>query len=109
MYTLDQQTQLALQAYKEQVARVNNSQDFSAPFDVKPAVTQKLIDQYQQQTDFLKLINIVQVKDAYEQKLGLGNNQSVASTTDTRIQPRRPVPIGKIEGIDDYLHQPTMT
>ncbi len=46
---------------------------------------------------------MVTVQQATGDKLGLGNDQRVASNTDTRIQPRRPTPIGNLEHIDDYV------
>ncbi len=103
MYALDPQTRIALTAYMKQVARINGAESFATPFDVKPAVEQKLIEQYQLATDFLKKINMVQVKSGHGQKLGLGSDQTFASTTDTRIQPRRPTPVGELEALDDYL------
>lgn len=103
MYVLDHVTQQALEGYKRQVATINGSENFAAPFEVTPARQQILIEKYQEQTDFLKKINIIQVRDAAGEKLGLGNDKRIASTTDTRIQPRRPTPFGELEQIDSYL------
>lgn len=103
MYVLSQSTKDKLHQYKQQVARINGSEDFSAPFEIQPSRHQALIDAYQKVADFLKKINIVRVRDASSDKLGLGNSQRIASTTDTRIQPRRPITIGEIEAIDQYL------
>lgn len=103
MFTLDPQTSLQLEQYKQQVARVNGAQNFNAAFNVAPSVEQKLIEVYRQLTDFLGRINIQGVKAGHGQKLGLGGNQTAASTTDTRIQQRRPTNIGGLEAIDEYL------
>lgn len=103
MYALDEKTRLGLAQFKEQVARLNGAEDFSSTIEVKPAIQQVMIDRYKEQTDFLGKINIVQVKEASGEKLGLGNDTPVASTTDTRIQPRRPTEIGDVEHVDDYL------
>lgn len=103
MYVLDDVTALALQDYKKQVARVNGSENFAAPFTVAAAAEQKMIEAYQEATDFLKRINVQPVKQAHGQKLALGNGRTVASTTDTRVQPRRPTHLGDVEGVDDYL------
>lgn len=103
MYALDEATRLGLQQFKDQVARLNGAESFNSTIEVKPAVQQVMIDRYKEQTDFLKKINIVQVKEATGEKLALGSDQSVASTTDTRIQPRRPTPIGDVEHVDDYV------
>ncbi|PAT63160.1 P2 family phage major capsid protein [Psychrobacter sp. JB193] len=103
MFTLDPQTALQLEQYKQQVARVNGAQNFNAAFNVAPSIEQKLIVAYRQVTDFLSKINIQGVKNAHGQKLGLGGNKTAASTTDTRSQPRRPSDIFNLEAIDDYL------
>lgn len=107
MYALQAKTATALEQYKQQVARANGAETYAAPFEVRPAVTNKLIDRYQKETEFLNKINMIQVRDQAGQKLGLGANRTIASTTDTRIQPRRPVIIGDLEAIDDYLCTPT--
>lgn len=103
MFTLDASTALQLEQYKQQVARVNGAQNFSAPFNIAPSIEQKLIEAYRQVTDFLGKINIQGVKSAHGQKLGLGGNKTAASTTDTRIQPRRPTDIFGLEAVDEYL------
>lgn len=103
MYVLSAQTQTALQGFRERVAELNGVSNLSAPFEVAPQPEQRLIEAYQQATDFLKKINIVLVRDAHGQKLGLGSTTPIASTTDTRIQPRRPTTLGELEAVDDYL------
>ncbi len=103
MYALDPQTAQALQAYRRQIAQVNGVENLSSPFVVAPAPQQKMIDAYQKSTEFLSKINMPMVKDAHGQKLGLGGTSPIASTTDTRIQPRRPTAVGEVEGLDYYL------
>ncbi len=103
MYTLDPKTRQALNAYAKRVATLNNADIPSAPFDVLPHIEQKMIDQYAQQTDFLKRINITQVKHAHGQKLGLGVNKSVAKNTNTDVNPRKPTNIFGVEAVDEYL------
>ena len=102
-YALSAATRIALQQYTQQIATLNGAENFATTIGVQPARQQTLIERYQQQTDFLKRINIVQVQQATGDKLGLGSDKRVASNTDTRIQPRRPTPIGNIEHIDDYF------
>ena len=93
MYVLQEATRQAMTTYMTQLARLNGAENFNTAFNVSPAIQQKLIEKYQQQTDFLKRINIVQVAEAHSEKLGLGNDKRIAGTTDTRIQPRRPTTI----------------
>lgn len=102
-YALNPKTRQALNRYMSHIASMNGAESFSTPFEVVPAKEQKLIDQYSLQTDFLGRINIQGVKMGHGEKLGLGQNKSVASTTDTRIQPRRPTGLFDLEGIDEYL------
>ncbi len=103
MYTLDKETRHAIDQYMKRVGTLNGTENYNSPFDVTPAVEQKIIDQYNKQTDFLKRVNILQVKNGHGQKLGLGSNKSVASTTDTKTQDRQPVDIYGVEGVDEYL------
>lgn len=103
MYALDPQTAQALEGYRRQIAQVNGVESLSSPFVVAPAPQQKMMDAYQKSTAFLGKINMIMVKDAHGQKLGLGGTSPVASTTDTRIQPRRPTTVGEVEGLDYYL------
>ena len=91
MYVLTPQTQVALHAFRERVAELNGVNNLSAPFEVAPQPEQRLVEAYQKSTDFLQRINVVLVRDAHGQKLGLGSSAPIASTTDTRIQPRRPI------------------
>ena len=103
MFILEKMTAQALLEYKKQVARVNGCEDYSAAFEVQPAIEQELVLAYKQQTDFLERINVQLVKNGHGQKLMLGSGRTAASTTDTRVQPRRPASLGEIEGVDDYL------
>ena len=102
-YALSAATRTALQQYTQQIATINGAENFATTIEVQPARQQTLIERYQEVTDFLKRINMVTVQQATGEKLGLGSDQRVASNTDTRIQPRRPMPIGQIEHIDDYV------
>lgn len=103
MYALSALTRAGLESYKKQIATINGAENFATTIEVLPQRQQTLIERYQQQTDFLKRINITTVQQATGEKLGLGNDKRVASNTDTRIQPRRPTTIGNLEHIDDYL------
>ena len=103
MYALDPITRHALEQYKNQIATINGAENFATAITVQPQRQQTLIERYQQETEFLKRINIVQVKDATGDKLALGSDKRVASNTDTRIQPRRPMSLGELEHVDDYV------
>lgn len=88
--------------YLNNIAVANGVDNTSERFTVQPVPQQKIIAAYQQSAEFLQQINIITVDDAHGQKLGL-NVGSVASTTNTLTQPRRPTPMGAIDELDQYL------
>lgn len=100
---LSQAARTGLNQYRQQIARLNNVESTAERFAVQPAPLQRMIDGYQQSADFLQQVNIVPVSQAAGEKLGLGVGQSIASTTNTKIQPRRPTILGDVEGVDEYL------
>ncbi|MDO4427157.1 MAG: P2 family phage major capsid protein [Moraxella sp.] len=103
MYVLDQESARALELYRRRVAELSGVENFNAPFSVAPVPHQKMVEAYQKTTEFLSKVNFVLVKEAHGQKLGLSGTAPIASTTDTRIMPRRPIGIGEVEGLDEYL------
>lgn len=92
-----------LHDYRAQIARLNGVENSAERFAIQPAPLQRMIQGYQQSAEFLKQVNIVTVSQAAGEKLGLGVGQSIASTTNTKIQPRRPTIVGDVEGLDEYL------
>lgn len=52
-------------------------------FSVEPSVQQRLENQVQESSEFLKLINIIPVTEKQGEVLGLGVTGTIASTTDT--------------------------
>lgn len=103
MYVLSNQTKNALLSFFSRIAELNGVSNLSAPFVVAPQPEQKLIEAYQKSSAFLQKINMILVKDAHGQKLGLGSSRPIASTTDTRLAPRRPTIFGELESVDEYL------
>ncbi|MFV5516728.1 phage major capsid protein, P2 family [Acinetobacter gerneri] len=100
---LHHETRKKFNSYKADIARANNVENVNETFAVAPAPTQKIISAYQEAADFLKKINFYQVDNASGQKIGLQVGTSVASTTDTRTQPRKPTAVGSLDLLDEYL------
>lgn len=99
---LNPQTRQALGLYLTNICRHNNVANTTERFAVQPLPQQKMISAYQQSADFLKMINIIPVDNASGQKIGL-NVGSVASNTNTLVNPRRPTPMGALDELDQYL------
>ena len=89
--------------YKADIARINSVESVVESFAVQPVPEQKIIQAYQDSDDFLKRINIFPVLNQQGQKIGMNVGTSIASTTDTRVQPRRPTAVGSLENLDEYL------
>lgn len=83
-------TRLAFNAYVATLAQINGVPAASEKFTVDPTVAQKLEERIQQNADFLKRINVVNVDEMSGEVLGLGTNSSVASRTDTTVADRQP-------------------
>lgn len=95
-------TRLLFNAYTAQVASLNGVGSAIEKFTVSPSVQQKLESLIQEQSDFLKKINIVGVTEKSGQKLGLGVSGPIASTTNTALQARSPRDITGLSNVDEY-------
>lgn len=92
-----------LTAYMADIARANAVENVVNTFAVQPVPEQKIIAAYQQQADFLKLINIFPVDNASGEKIGLNVGIRIAGTTDTRVKAREPGYVGSVDLLDTYL------
>lgn len=99
---LNTQARHQFRQYQQNIATANAVDSTTERFNVQPVPQQKIITAYQQSAEFLQMINIIPVDDAHGQKLGL-TVRSVASNTNTLIQPRRPTAMGAINELDQYL------
>lgn len=88
--------------YKADIARLNGVAGVAESFAVLPAMEQRIIQAYQDSDDFLKKINIHPVDAQSGEKIGLSVG-SIASTTDTRQQKRRPTAVGNVSHLDEYM------
>lgn len=74
------------------VAMRNFVTDVTSTFTVDPAVQQRMYTKVQESADFLKLINVMPVKEQSGEKLQLGvDPETVASRTDTSVGDREAV------------------
>jgi len=89
-------------SYKADLARANNVESVRETFAVLPVPTQKIIQAYQQNADFLKQINIWPVDNASGEKISLSIGSSIAGNTNTNLQPRQPTPAGQLDLLDQY-------
>lgn len=79
--------------YVNQIANINgiDALDVAAKFTVEPSVSQTLEEKIQESSGFLKTINIVPVDEQSGDKIGLGIDRPVASTTNTDEKDREPI------------------
>jgi len=73
-------------SYKADLARANNVESVRETFAVLPVPTQKIIQAYQQNADFLKQINIWPVDNASGEKISLSIGSSIAGNTNTNLK-----------------------
>jgi len=84
-------TRTAYLAFCVQIATLNSVESAETKFTVSPTIQQTLETKMQESSDFLSRINIVPVEEAEGEKLGLGINTPIASTTDTTQKDRQPI------------------
>ncbi len=79
--------------YVSQIANINgiDAIDVAVKFTVEPSVSQTLEEKIQESSGFLKKINIVPVDEQSGDKIGLGIDRPVASTTNTDEKDREPI------------------
>ncbi|MBJ9569831.1 phage major capsid protein, P2 family [Citrobacter braakii] len=84
-------TRFKFNAYLSRVAELNgvDTDDVAKKFTVEPSVTQTLMTTLQASSAFLTKINIVPVDELKGEKVGVGVNGTIASTTDTAADDER--------------------
>ncbi|RAS16065.1 phage major capsid protein, P2 family [Paraburkholderia bryophila] len=92
------ETRLAFNAYLEAIATLNGVPNAAAKFTVNPSVQQTLETRVQESSAFLSSINMIGVQEQTGEKIGLGINSPIASTTDTTAKARTPVDPTDLEG-----------
>ncbi len=84
-------TRFKFNAYLSRVAELNgvDTDDVAKKFTVEPSVTQTLMTTLQASSAFLTKVNIVPVDELKGEKVGVGVNGTIASTTDTAADDER--------------------
>lgn len=77
------ETRLKYTAAMAGLAKVNDVSDVNTKFTVTPSVQQRLEDRIQQNSDFLKRVNIFLVNEQSGSAVGLGISRPIASRTNT--------------------------
>jgi P2 family phage major capsid protein len=88
---MKKETRFKYNQFLKQVAHLNNldsKEDISAKFTVEPSIAQKLETKQQESSVFLSKINIYPVDEKEGEKVGLGIERPIASTTDTSLKER---------------------
>lgn len=85
------ETRQLFNAYTHQLCALNGVDSTNTKFTVTPSVQQTLETRMQESSEFLTRINIVPVNEKSGEKLGLGINSTIASTTDTTKQDRQAI------------------
>jgi P2 family phage major capsid protein len=80
-----QKTRFQFNKFLSRIAELNgvDTGDLDKKFSVEPSVTQTIMTRVQESSAFLSSINIVPVAEMKAEKVGLGVNGTIASTTDT--------------------------
>lgn len=81
-------TRRVYKEYLSQVAKLNGVDSATEQFAVDPTIQQRLENKMQESSDFLGRINLMGVREAQGEKLGLGIGSTTASTTDTTTKDR---------------------
>lgn len=99
---LSPQAQQGFNQYCANIARANGLAGTLQRFTVAPAPQQRIIQAYQESSDFLGRVNIYPVPQSQGEKIGMGVGTTLASTTDTRMTARSPTAVGTLDLIDEY-------
>ena len=83
-------TRVLFNAYLQQLAQLHGVSDVTTKFTAAPSVAQTLETRIQESSAFLSSINIYGVSEQSGEKIGIGIDGTIASTTDTTVKDREP-------------------
>ncbi|WP_433589661.1 phage major capsid protein, P2 family [Pseudomonas koreensis] len=83
-------TRVLFNAYLHQLAQLHGVRDVTTKFTAAPSVAQTLETRIQESSSFLSSINIYGVSEQSGEKIGIGIDGTIASTTDTTVKDREP-------------------
>lgn len=99
-------TRALFNAYLQTLAQLHGVPDVTTKFTADPSVAQKLESRMQESSAFLSAINVYGVGEQSGEKIGLGIDGVIASTTDTTVKDREP---NDPSGLDDRGYFCTQT
>jgi len=83
-------TRALFNAYLQQLCQLHGVQDVTTKFTADPSVAQKLETRIQESSAFLSSVNVYSVTEQSGERIGLGIDCTIASTTDTTQKDREP-------------------
>ena len=83
-------TRVLFNAYLQQLAQLHGVGDVTTKFTAAPSVAQTLETRIQESSAFLSAINVFGVSEQSGEKIGIGIDGTIASTTDTTLKDREP-------------------
>ena len=83
-------TRVLFNAYLQQLAQLHGVGDVTTKFTAAPSVAQTLETRIQESSAFLSAINVFGVAEQSGEKIGIGIDGTIASTTDTTLKDREP-------------------
>ncbi|MGN8344396.1 phage major capsid protein, P2 family [Pseudomonas sp. SMV71] len=99
-------TRVLFNAYLQQLAQLHGVTDVTTKFTADPSVAQTLETRIQESSAFLSAINVYGVSEQSGEKVGIGIDGTIASTTDTTTKDREP---RDPSGLDDRGYTCTQT
>lgn len=99
-------TRVLFNAYLQQLAQLHGVADVTTKFTADPSVAQTLETRMQESSAFLRAINVYPVSEQSGEKVGIGIDGTIASTTDTTVKDREP---RDPSGLDDRGYTCTQT
>ncbi|MBO1539604.1 phage major capsid protein, P2 family [Pseudomonas sp. OA65] len=99
-------TRVLFNAYLQQLAQLHGVADVTTKFTADPSVAQTLETRMQESSAFLSAINVYPVSEQSGEKVGIGIDGTIASTTDTTVKDREP---RDPSGLDDRGYTCTQT
>ena len=99
-------TRVLFNAYLQQLAQLHGVTDVTTKFTADPSVAQTLETRMQESSAFLSAINFYPVSEQSGEKIGIGIDGTIASTTDTTVKDREP---RDPSGLDDRGYTCTQT
>jgi len=88
-----QQSRIALNAYLQNISKLNGGVDVSTQFAAVPSVEQTLERHIQESSDFLKNVNFIGVDQQQGEKVGVSVTSTIAGRTDTTANDRVPADV----------------